>query len=339
MAGTGANSGVLKRPATPPPIRTRQNVLSLPPGDPIITFYGRAIGEMKKKLIADPLSWRYQAAIHDYVRPTATFAQRRAEDPLAAPTDILPSASDQVRFWRQCQHFSWFFLPWHRMYIHHFEKIIMSHVAQLGGPADWALPYWNYSASAAAALLPAPFRNPVLADGSPNHLFVAQRDARANAGQAFVDPSGSDTDLRACLQEASFTAAGASPGFGGPRTVANHDSGAFGALEGTPHGAIHVAVSGPSAAGFMGNFTRAPLDPIFWLHHCNIDRLWDVWLQRDRVNHKNPTTADWLTSVSFPFHDASGNAVTMTPSQVLNSRTAPLSYEYDDTSDPLKITP
>jgi tyrosinase len=208
----------------------------------------------------------------------------------------------------------------------------MAEVTRLGGPSDWALPYWNYSASSAAARLPAAFRNPTLSDGSTNHLFVAQRDPDANAGRDFA--TAAMTDVSVCLSESSFQSAGGSAGFGGRKTAFNHAGGAFGTLEGTPHGRMHVAVSGPSASGFMGSFTRAPLDPIFWLHHSNIDRLWEVWLQRDSA-HQNPTTSDWLTSVSFDFHDASGSPVSMTPSQVLSTRAAPLSYEYDDISDPL----
>ena len=83
----------------------------------------------------------------------------------------------------------------------------------------------------------------------------------------------------------------------------------------------------------MTTFTKAPLDPIFWLHHCNIDRLWEAWLRRATTN-KNPTDPTWLTA-SFAFHDSTGAVVNMIPSQVLNTRLPPLSYEYDDTSDPL----
>jgi tyrosinase len=90
---------------------------------------------------------------------------------------------------------------------------------------------------------------------------------------------------------------------------------------------MHVAISGPDASGFMGNFTRAPLDPIFWIHHCNIDRLWEVWIN---AGHTNPTTADWLTDVSFPFHDSTGAVVNMTSAEVVDTKVSPLSYEYDD---------
>jgi tyrosinase len=91
---------------------------------------------------------------------------------------------------------------------------------------------------------------------------------------------------------------------------------------------MHMAVNG-SGANFMGNFTRAPLDPIFWLHHSNIDRLWKEWL-RSGGGRANPTSSSWLTGTSFAFHDATGAATTMTSSQVLNTRAAPLLYKYDD---------
>ena len=34
------------------------------------------------------------------------------------------------------------------------------------------------------------------------------------------------------------------------------------------HGWIHVTVGGD-----MAGFAKSPFDPIFWLHHCNVDRL------------------------------------------------------------------
>ncbi|MDA1073915.1 MAG: tyrosinase family protein, partial [Proteobacteria bacterium] len=141
-------AGPVKRPAAPPPVRTRRSVLSMPANDPIITFYGRAVGEMKTKPLNDPLSWRYQAAIHQ---------RTPSEDPFAVPGEAIPSSSDRGRFWDQCAHSNWFFLPWHRMYLHHFERMVTDHVVRLGGPSDWALPYWNYSASTSAARLPEPF--------------------------------------------------------------------------------------------------------------------------------------------------------------------------------------
>ncbi|HET6250671.1 MAG TPA: tyrosinase family protein [Tepidisphaeraceae bacterium] len=305
-------------------VRIRKNVLTLDARDDTLLWYGKAIAAMQKKLVADPSSWRYQAAIHDYTP---------GQDPNASTADKLPSKADQKKFWMQCQHGSWYFLPWHRMYLHHFEQIVLAELKKQGGPDTWALPYWNYSASATAALLPAAFRNSSLPDGSPNPLFVAQRDANANAGRAIA--SAIDTDIKYCLNRTLFPGGntGGSAGFGGPVTKFEHGGSITGSTETVPHGTMHVAVGGPT--GWMSAFNTAPLDPIFWLHHCNIDRLWEVWIQRDPA-HANPQTSNWLKSVSFPFHDAAGKVVAMTPSQVLNTQAMPLQYAYDDTSDPLK---
>src|SRR4051794_33833585 len=146
---------------------TRRNVWKLPAGDDTLLWYGRAINEMRKRPITDPTSWRFQAAIHDYAR---------SADPLAVAGERLPSTATQRRFWLQCQHGSWFFLPWHRMYLHFFERIVAAEVAKQHGPPDWALPYWNYSEDEHSRLLPEAFRNPTLSDGSQNPLYVAQRD-------------------------------------------------------------------------------------------------------------------------------------------------------------------
>jgi tyrosinase len=84
----------------------------------------------------------------------------------------------------------------------------------------------------------------------------------------------------------------------------------------------------------MGSFNTAALDPIFWLHHANIDRLWSVWRARDSSNI-DPKKGEWLTSVPFELHDARGNVVRFTSSQVVDTTAAPLQYKYDTISDPL----
>jgi tyrosinase len=40
------------------------------------------------------------------------------------------------------------------------------------------------------------------------------------------------------------------------------------------HGDVHVAVGGEMAT------ERSPADPIFWLHHANVDRIWARWQER-----------------------------------------------------------
>jgi tyrosinase len=305
-------------------VRTRKDVWKLPAWDPILLWYARAIAAMQARRLDDPTGWRYQAAIHDYDRQA---------DPIADPTDTLPTAADQQRFWIQCQHNSWFFLPWHRMYLACFEQIVAATIVGLGGPANWALPYWNYSdtGNPDARRLPPAFQADKLPDGTANPLRVDARNPGCNTGQIIADDIDTALD---CLKEPSFVAAvpaGGDPGFGGPKTNFNHSGGVVGSLETTPHGSMHVAVG-----GLMGRFNTAGLDPIFWLHHSNIDRLWVVWRQRD-PQHPDPTDPQWLTTPTFDFHDATGNVISFTANQVVDTTASPLLYQYEDVSDPLGV--
>jgi hypothetical protein len=57
-------------------------------------------------------------------------------------------------------------------------------------------------------------------------------------------------------------------------------------LESGPHGIVHVTIGGDMSD--MGS----PNDPIFWLHHCNIDRLWAWW---NALGRHNTTNRLWTT--------------------------------------------
>ena len=49
-------------------------------------------------------------------------------------------------------------------------------------------------------------------------------------------------------------------------------------LENGPHGEIHMevgVVNGVREA--MARITVSPADPLFWLHHAQVDRLWAQW--------------------------------------------------------------
>jgi tyrosinase len=72
----------------------------------------------------------------------------------------------------------------------------------------------------------------------------------------------------------------------------------------------------------------AARDPIFWLHHCNIDRLWEHWRALGG-GRSNPTTDDtWMDTV-FTFYDENGNKVMLTGADVLDTQNQ-LGYRYDD---------
>lgn len=278
------------------------------PFDPITLAYAKAIQVMQARPATDPTSWAYQAAIHGA---------------FAAP----PPGAD----WNQCQHQGWFFLPWHRMYLYFFERIVRAAVKEAGGPDDFAIPYWNYDLPFPGNTIPPAFRTePTLPDGTANPLFLPPPRRPAglmNGGQ--LDPTL--TSPQAALDETRFTTP--VTGFGGGRLGPQHfgDFADTGAVESTPHNDIHVALggrrSGQCQGGLMIDPNCAALDPIFWLHHSNVDRLWNVWLASGggRVNPPDPS---WNTA-PFVFHDETGAAITMTAAEVLDSADQ-LGYVYDD---------
>jgi len=115
-------------------MKVRQNVYELK--DDTLSWYSKAVEAMKAKDINDPTSWWYQGAVHGY-NGNSPYWQNATGYP---PSNQTVSSG----FWRRCQHGSWYFLPWHRIYLYFFELIVAKVVQELGGPQDWALPYWNY---------------------------------------------------------------------------------------------------------------------------------------------------------------------------------------------------
>lgn len=119
---------------------TRRNVWELGGdwADPIL-WYARGVKAMRSRALNDPSGWRFFGALHGFKRE---LWQKLG---YLGPADQLPSNADIRTYWSQCQHGSWYFLPWHRGYVIALEATIRDAVIKLGGPADWALPYWNYS--------------------------------------------------------------------------------------------------------------------------------------------------------------------------------------------------
>ena len=86
------------------------------------------------------------------------------------------------------------------------------------------------------------------------------------------------------------------PGFGGPATGFSHDGGMSGNLENNPHNLLHVYVGGSApdqqTYGLMSDPGLAALDPVFYVHHANIDRMWATW--NANAANKNPAASNWL---------------------------------------------
>ncbi|MER6045971.1 tyrosinase family protein [Streptomyces sp. NPDC001793] len=315
----------------------RRDATAMDTWDPVLYWYARAVGEMQQRNPdEDPTGWVYQARIHGVEKSRLT-------------KDTRPG-------WNQCPHGGWFFLPWHRGYLWYFEKIVRAAIQQIAtreghsAPKDWALPYWNYARDPAGELpaftsraLPAAFREPTMPehpDGSgqqvPNPLYlpdaaVPEKDfwkkphrGLGKNSAAEVVPYDEASPYCAMLRNLFSLPLGPpvpQPSFGSGNTghdMPHYEKRGPGVLELTPHGMIHDGV-----AGWMGEVAGSARDPIFWLHHANIDRFWPAWLRRGD-GRKNPNDQSWLTR-KYTFFDEAGTLLTPTTEEVLTSAG---DYEY-----------
>src|SRR5262245_34597697 len=210
-----------------------------------------------------PLGWRYQASLHGI-----------------STADGTPLTHD--RLWNTCRHNSWFFLAWHRLYLHRFERIVQHHLED----ETWSLPYWDYTkGDVESRRIPATFRE-TLCD---NALYTPARDEDMNQGSPIPDPFWSAA-VPLALDDFALPLDDARNSFGGGIVEDVTPVRARGSLENLPHGTVHGVVG-----GWMGAFASAGHDPIFWLHHANLDRLWEVWLHA-RPGRVNPSDPTWLNT-------------------------------------------
>jgi tyrosinase len=293
-----------------------------------------------------PFSWIFQANMHrrptfpDYVYRQAASSNDPAQRLFHDRLDITPSAN----IFGHCAHHNWWFLPWHRAYVFYFERILR----WATGKPDFALPYWDYT-SQAGAVVPEVLRCPT-AGGKPNSLFVpalvrftddagrqqefAMRSEELNEGEPIPDAFVSLSPLtRVAFTNSLPHASDAS--FGGQRstglTTPMGVGGAFEVLYDIFHAAIGGCrvVDGDIRRGFMFKTETAPRDPLFWVLHSNVDRLWSSWLAwgGGRVN---PSDSEWLEQ-PFTFYDVAGekpSAVTVRVRQLLDTKRQ-LGYVYD----------
>ena len=316
-----------------------------------LLWYAKGVGEMQARELNDTSSWWFFAAIHgEYVSASGFPGWGSLPAPPPVPTTPRPSTRVSDKYWDQCQHQSWYFPPWHRGYLIALEAQIRASVISLGGPSTWALPYWNYLRPGDEFNIPPAFTQQNLPDGTPNPLYVAARYGPDNNGNIYVptpaaiqqhpnDPNfvyGQVTED--CLSNDLYTgndAVTSPPGFGGPATGFSHGGGTSGNIESNPHNLVHVYVGGNApdgqSYGLMSDPGLAALDPIFYLHHANIDRMWAVW--NTNSSNINPTDPNWLNGPAavgepvFVMPMPDGSAWVYTPQQM--NRLSQLNYTYD----------
>jgi tyrosinase len=178
------------------------------------------------------------------------------------------------------------FLPWHRMYLLRMEQQLQ----RVSGEADAGLPYWDW-AVAGGDLAPAQQLNQALWTdaflGTPRgtvstgplagHLIrIEERDdglwsipprqiQRAAAIRVSTLPRSAH--VRAALEHDRYDR---DPW---DSSVVSHRNLAEGWVNGPQlHNRVHVWIGGDMLPG------TSPNDPVFFLNHCNIDRIWESWM-------------------------------------------------------------
>ena len=169
------------------------------------------------------------------------------------------------------------FLPWHRAYLLDLEREL-----QAIDPSV-ALPYWRFDLA------------------SPN-IFKADFLGVSNSGAVQFSATNPlqfwKTDgVQGVNREPFFNTGTAPPGLRNEaQTLAiGTQYSAFQTLEGNPHGTAHTSFDGS-----ISDIDTAAKDPLFFLLHCNVDRLWAKWQRKN--GRFNPAQA-------ASFHNSGGNPI------------------------------
>jgi tyrosinase len=172
-----------------------------------------------------------------------------------------------------CKHGAPGFFTWHRAELKSFEDALRAVGCCI------MLPYWDWS-SAATTGIPAACRNATYVNRSgatvANPLYAGPRPAGGVTSRSGSINTTAFGDLSAQVQGA----------------MSNASFSSFQSTINGVHGSVHVRVGGD-----MGGVPSAAYDPIFYLHHANIDRIWARWQQL----HPGPLAASEADLELQPF--------------------------------------
>lgn len=239
---------------------------------------------------------------------------------------------------RNAAHRGPIFLPWHRTFMILLEQWIQTVLDD----ADFGLPYWDWAAD--GDLPPSEQWRTVLWD--PSHLGESRNQVQSGRiGQMQVrlwqDGSGtlwsveprpierdagrdptpsfralpSSDEVTIALDEAAYDV----PPYSGA-SAGGHRNQLEGWIDGPQlHNLVHVWVGGDMSPG------TSPNDPVFFLNHCNVDRIWEAWMaNHGRVYVPGPNEGIPGQQIDDAMVTLFGE--TRTPAQVLDP--SPW-YDYD----------
>jgi hypothetical protein len=197
-------------------------------------------------------------------------------------------------------------MPWHRAFLWKFERELQVYNGNV------TLPYWNWAYDSQDPLKSEIFQLQFLGLRSPREgdcAWLVKHPTVHCLKRAYNETNfGSFYSWPALLNLLEWNA-----------RFSTFSS----ALEGVPHGNVHVLIGGNG--GDMSTM-HSPNDPIFWLHHAFIDKLWaDRQTKRDfRCSFDGSIAGEMVH-----FHDTM-NPFNMTVQDVF--LTSNLCYEYAEFS-------
>ncbi|KAL4580235.1 hypothetical protein LXL04_016421 [Taraxacum kok-saghyz] len=291
----------------------------------------------------DPHSWKNQAKIH-CAYCNGGYRQEKSG---------FPDLEIQV-------HNSWLFLPFHRWYLYFLEKIIGKHLKD----DTFALPYWNWDNPEGMSIpLMYEVNDPIKLSGGEivdktkiRSLYDPFRDQFHAKPKAILDFNYGGQDVEITPEEqmninlALMYRQMVSSGYntrlfmGGevkagvnPISQNVKDLSLGGSLENGVHTAAHRWVGNrrmPNGED-MGNFYSAGFDPVFYAHHANVDRMWNVWKalgkKLGKPGHVDPTKPDW-ENASYVFYDENRVRVRVYNKDCVDTQT--MGYTYQPSKTP-----
>jgi len=193
-----------------------------------------------------------------------------------------------------CVHGDECFPNWHRVYMLDFEQTLRCADIDLGGDGNIGLPYWDWSIKPEGKTMLPMLAQKLMAQtiGSqgqglfPDAFLPLDRQGgqllpREADGTPFYKTTPWSDTLDAELRQALHSDYRVGHKQDDVLDLDDHRRAAL-ALDAAPHGSVHVALGslGHRKPGteMVGSVPTAAFHPTFWLHHCNVDRVYESFL-------------------------------------------------------------
>ena len=230
-------------------------------------------GSMVYRLRTAPFTAPHMALFRDAMRDAQALTDNRGYNHIAGFHGAPEWFCWHHQYSRRTPLQARLFLPWHRAYLWWLEQALQDR------RDGTALPWWDWTRRRA---IPVAYESRTV-DGKPNPLYSTK--ARA----PFAHPP---------INKQTRRAAGRVQGVQLPTVhevddlLRDSDWASFSDRVEDFHDRVHVWVGGD-----MGDVTTAAFDPVFFAHHCMIDRLWYLW----QIRHGNRIPHDLLDLELIPF--------------------------------------